>query len=104
MTKLITVQKAKDEVKRLQEYLDLVEDYEANTLEKWIIKEFAITNSLVEVTKRANARGLTLNGSLIDKEYVKSIICGKSTDKLHRLLRLGFNKRIKTIKKGQYPF
>ena len=66
--KLITPQRAKEEVKRLQEYIELVESYEADTLEKWIVKEYAFTNSMVEVVKRANDRGFTNNGSLIDKK------------------------------------
>jgi hypothetical protein len=42
---LITVRKAKEEIKRLQFYINLVEDYEADTLEKLIIKEYAFENS-----------------------------------------------------------
>ncbi|MEF7664378.1 MULTISPECIES: hypothetical protein [Bacillus cereus group] len=39
MGKLITVERAKREIKKLQEYVDLVESYEADTLEKLIITE-----------------------------------------------------------------
>lgn len=39
MGKLITVERAKREIKKLQEYVDLVESYEADTLDKLIIKE-----------------------------------------------------------------
>jgi hypothetical protein len=46
MEKLITVRRAKEEIKRLQEYIDLAESYEADTLEKLIIKEYAFTNSM----------------------------------------------------------
>ena len=76
--KLITPQRAKEEVKRLQEYIELVESYEADTLEKWIVKEYAFTNSMVEVVKRANDRGFTNNGSLIDKSkpFATSLLDG----------------------------
>ena len=76
--KLITPQRAKEEVKRLQEYIELVESYEADTLEKWIVKEYAFTNSMVEVVKRANDRGFTNNGSLIDKSkpFARSLLDG----------------------------
>jgi hypothetical protein len=46
MTKLITVERAKSEIKRLQYYVNLVESYEADTLDKAIIKEYAFTNSV----------------------------------------------------------
>ena len=64
--KLITPQRAKEQVKQLQEYIDLVESYQADTLEKWIVKECAFTNSMIEVVRRANHHGLTYNGSTID--------------------------------------
>ncbi|WEZ71216.1 hypothetical protein [Bacillus altitudinis] len=40
-TKLITVTRAQAEINRLQQYISLVEEYQADTLEKWIIKEYA---------------------------------------------------------------
>jgi hypothetical protein len=55
-TKLITVSRAQAEIKRLQQYISLVEEYQADTLEKWIIKEYAYTNSITEVVKRATAK------------------------------------------------
>ncbi|WP_353853970.1 hypothetical protein [Bacillus sp. Bos-x628] len=64
MPKLITVQRAYDEIKRLQHYIELAETYEADNLEKWIIKEYAYTNSITEVVKRANSKGFTYNGVL----------------------------------------
>ena len=72
--KLITPQRAKEEVKRLQEYIDLVESYQADTLEKWIVKEYAFTNSMIEVVRRANHRGLTYNGSPIDQKFVVPLL------------------------------
>lgn len=51
MSKLMTVERAKNEIKRLQEYVDLVESYEAESLENMIIKEYAYTNSIVGVIK-----------------------------------------------------
>lgn len=97
--KLITVQKAKMEIKKLQEFIVLVESYEADTLEKWIIKEYGYTNSLLEVVKRANANGFTNNGDPVDKQFVTSVISGKPKDELHRLLRLGYRQRIKPSKR-----
>ena len=54
--KLIIVERAEKEINRLQKYIELVENYGADTLEKWIIKEYAYTNSIVEVVKRISER------------------------------------------------
>jgi hypothetical protein len=66
--KLITVERAEKEINRLQKYIELVENYEADTLEKWIIKEYAYTNSIVEVVKRISDRGFTINERPVDKK------------------------------------
>src|SRR3954466_3171804 len=101
-SKLITVERAEKEINRLQKYIELVENYEANTLEKWIVKEYAYTNSIVEVVKMINDRGFTINERPVDKKYVTSILNGKIMDELHRLLRLDYRQRIKLLKKPNY--
>ena|SRR5699024_6629920 len=99
MAKLITVSKAQEEIKRLQHYVELVEQYEADTLEKWIIKEYAYTNSMVEVVRRANAKGYTNNGNEVDKAYVVSVINGKTNGELHKILRTGYKLKIRPNKR-----
>lgn len=96
-TKLITVPRAEAEIKRLQHYITLVAEYQADTLEKWIIKEYAYTNSITEVVKRANAKGITL-----DKAYAKTVFKGKASDELHRMLRSGYFARLKPKKERLY--
>lgn len=98
--KLITVQKAKEELKRLQNYIELVENYHADTIEKAIIKEYAYTNSLTEVVKRVNNNGLH-QGEPIVKNYVTAVINGKPMDELHKLMGQGYRERIKSNKKKQ---
>jgi hypothetical protein len=100
MAKLITVKKAKEEIVRLQEYINLVDSYEVSTLDTWIIKEYALTNSIKEVVKQGIAIGMIQpNGEPLDKAFVVSVINGKATDKLHRLVRSGYRLRIKPSQK-----
>ena len=96
-TKLITVPRAQAEIKRLQHYLTLVEEYQADTLEKWIIKEYAYTNSITKVVERAKAEGISL-----DQAYAKSILKGVPSDELHKLLRSGYFARLKPKKERRY--
>jgi hypothetical protein len=101
-TKLITVRKAKEEVKRLHAYITLVESYEADTLEKLIIKEYAFENSIAEVVRVLERRGIKRNGYPVDYDYVRSVIKGKASDELHRMLRSGYQHKINKVKKGKY--
>jgi hypothetical protein len=95
MAKLITVRRAKEEIKQLQDYIDLAESYKADTLEKLIIKEYAFTNSIAEVTRVLNRRGFLVNGKIIEKQDVLAIIKSKPKDELHGLLRSGYLSRTK---------
>jgi hypothetical protein len=94
MTKLITVQKAKEEIQRLQTYVHLVEGYEADTVEKMIIKEHAQTNSIVKVIEILTNRGIS-----IEKQDVLDVIKSKPQDELHRLIRKGYMIRTKHTRK-----
>lgn len=93
---LITVKKARAEVERLQRYITLVETYEADTLEKRVIKNYACTNSMSKVVKL-----MTDEGHSVDYQYVSSVISGKPSDELHRIIRTGYMKRTKPKRKGQ---
>jgi capsid portal protein len=95
--KLITVPRAEAEIKRLQQYITLVEEYQADTMEKWIIKEYVYTNGITEVVKRANAKGMAL-----EQAYAKSVLKGKASDELHRMLRSGYLARLKPKKERIY--
>lgn len=100
MAKLITVQRANDEIQKLQHFIDLVQSYEADTIEKWIIKEYAYTNSIVEVVRRASVRNI-LNGDMpLDREFVTAVIKSKPSDELHRIMQSGYKHRVK-INKGK---
>lgn len=71
--KFITLDRAKTEIKRLQYYVNLVETYDPLNLEQEIIKEYAITSSIPEVSKRLN----------ISYEKVVEVISSKGKDELH---------------------
>lgn len=95
LTTLITVKKAKEEVERLQRYITLVESYKADTVEKQIIKNYACTNSMAKVVKV-----MTDEGYSVDHQYVSSVISGKPSDELHRIIRTGYMKRTKPSRKS----
>jgi hypothetical protein len=80
--------------------VDLVLSYEADTIEKMIIKEYANSNSMTKVVKKLEDAGMLNDGTKIDKEYVSFVINSKPKDQLHRILRSGYKQRVKhSIKK-----
>jgi len=86
VSKLITVERAQKEVERLQHYLKLVEEYETDTLDKWIIKQYAITNSLKRVVEKAQEQYFVE----IEREYIVGVIKSKPKDELHKMMKAGY--------------
>jgi predicted CoA-binding protein len=75
--KIITLDRAKSEIKRLQAYVDLVEVYQPATLEEEIIKEYAITSSIPAVIKKLS----------VSHEKVVDVISSRGKDDLHKIAR-----------------
>jgi hypothetical protein len=99
LVKLLTIQRAKDEINRLQEYINLVDTFETNTLENWIIREYAITGSIKTVVANANNQSFTYNSGLVDRTFVTAVINGKANDRLHKLVRSIYRQKVKSRKK-----
>jgi hypothetical protein len=103
VSKLITVKKAQDEVKRLQYYLDLVENYSVDTIEKWVIKEYAYTNSMLKVVRSAYLQSITQNGQPVDKAFVFLVLNSDAqADELHLLLQSGYKSKVKASHKARF--
>lgn len=99
MEKFITVTKAKQDVKMLNEYINLWESYETDTVQKKIIKEYALLSSLEEVANRLNLKGYSFEGHLIEAKDVRAVIIQTPKDKLHRIVQRGYNKKIRVKRK-----
>jgi len=89
MTKLITLERAKKEIERMQHYVDLVEAYPVDSIEQEIIKEYAITNSIIKVC--ANLK--------LEREFVLNVIKGRGSDELHKMMRSGYFHKINRKKR-----
>ncbi|WP_430789134.1 hypothetical protein VBD025_02865 [Virgibacillus flavescens] len=98
--KLITPDKARKEIERLRNYIELVECYEVDTLEQWIIKKYAETNSIKKILEIADNESIKKGGIALGREYVTSVIIGKTKDELHRIIRLGFIQKYKPNKRN----
>jgi hypothetical protein len=88
MAKLITYKQAKDEIIRLKNYVQLVEGYQTNTLEKMIIKEYALMNSMPKVAEKLKYLGVT-------REMVAIVLKSTPQDGLHKILKSGYMTKTK---------
>ncbi|MFB3164738.1 hypothetical protein ABLO26_25590 [Neobacillus sp. 179-J 1A1 HS] len=81
----MTFDKAKKEIQRLQHYVDLVEGYQPISLDQEIVKEYALTSSLKEVSKRLN----------VSYEKVADVISSLGKDELHKVVHSAYMKKTK---------
>ncbi|WP_040206389.1 hypothetical protein [Neobacillus jeddahensis] len=104
MKAFLTVENAKIEIsnsehyiKKLKEYINLVENYETDTFEKLVIKTYALLGNVAKVADKVNSEGFRFNQS---RKYtsndITAIIQSKDTiDNLHEIVR-DIQKRNKT--------
>lgn len=95
MRTLITVDKAREEIKWLQNYIQLVENYDTNTIEKRILKEYAHIGNSQKVATKLNCEGLSINKRDILPQDVTAIIRSKAADDLHKIIKRGFQYKFR---------
>ncbi len=99
MKMLKTVDAAKKEIKELQDFVFLVENYEVTKVEQKILKEYAYVGSMVKVVENINKE---FGPDTIDKTIVSNLLQSKTQDELHK--RLKSNYLLKTRPSRRKPY
>jgi hypothetical protein len=90
--KLMTLDRAKSEIVKLQSYVSLIESYQPQSIEQEIIKEYAIKNSIPKVCEKLS----------VSHEKVVDVISSMGKDELHRTVRSGYMQKTKHIRNIRY--
>lgn len=105
MTKFQTVQQSKKQIVKMQEFVDLVEAYQPETLEQQIIKEYAHSGSIVKVAEKVNSLGYSIEGRPYEGADISAVIRGKGNSDLHKVIRSGYllkTRHSRTKKNDRY--
>ncbi|MFS0776099.1 hypothetical protein ABC255_08845 [Neobacillus sp. 3P2-tot-E-2] len=89
---IMTLDRAKKEIENLQYYVRLVESYQPQSIEQEIVKEYAITSSIVEVCKKLP----------VSHEKVVDVITTLGKDELHKIVRKGYMQKTKHMRSYRY--
>lgn len=88
------VEDAKEQIKDLEKYIELMESYVTDSVEKKAIKSYILLGSVAEVAKEINDEGyrlLTKNG---ERKYIgkdiSNIINSETMDDLHEMAKKKF--------------
>lgn len=93
MKVLLTVEQAKTQIKRLQEYVDLAESLQPRTFEEHVIKEYAYLGSITKVACRLNEAGWLVDKNPVEVEDVRKVLRKRGINDLHKIIRSGYYKR-----------
>lgn len=89
------ISEAKEHIKELEKYIELVENYDARTFEKKVFKLYVLRENVTKITKELNEEGYRIgNRKLITKD-VSDLIKSKATDEMHEMARRMFNQNKK---------
>lgn len=92
-----TVDKARKELEFLTHFLELVESYNPDTLEKKIILEYAHFDSGKKVFELLNKIGL-----VDEYEFVMNVIKSKPMDELHKIVRSDYMLRTRAARNPKH--
>ncbi|GEM_PF-1610030 len=99
MKRFLTLEKAEKEVALLNEYISLVNNYKVHDVNHWIIKNYALTNSIAGVIKKSlKDNTLETYNTIITREMVLEVLRAKPHDDLHKVVSNGYFKKIKKNK------
>ncbi|MFP3324585.1 hypothetical protein R0K05_15975 [Planococcus sp. SIMBA_160] len=100
MKRLKPLAEVKTDVQELKDYIDLVENYETNTLAQKVVKSYACTSSLSKTLLEINAELQSANLPCIEHSYVLNLIKSKPQDDLHKLVRSSYFSKVKSRHSG----
>ncbi|AQQ55232.1 hypothetical protein [Planococcus lenghuensis] len=98
MKRLPTVEEAKKEIQFLQQFVQLTEEHEEDTLEKRVVKLYATHGSIKTV---ADVLNMERENQLepIEPSFIRDIIQSKPSDSLHQLIRAYYLKKTRHMRK-----
>lgn len=86
----MNVQEARDKIKELEDYIELVEGYETGSFERGAIKSYALLENVTEVATILNGLDYIVGNRKVLGKDVSDIIRSKPTDEFHEMAKKMF--------------
>lgn len=94
--RLKTLDGVKEDIRKLEAYVSLVENYKTETIAQKIIKSYACTSSLSKTLSEVNLELITIDKPCVELSFVTELIKSRPQDELHRLVRMSYLSKVKT--------
>lgn len=94
----MTIDEAREQIKKLEDYIELVEMYTPETFEQHAIKLYVLQEHVARVAKMLNELGFRIGKRKVIGTDVSNILRAKPTDELHELAVKLFKQNKKMVK------
>jgi len=94
----MTIDEAREQIKRLEDYIETVEGYVPITFEQHAIKLYVLHEHVARVAKMLNELGFRIGKRKVIGTDVSDILRAKPTDELHELAVKLFKQNKKMVK------
>ncbi|QFF98692.1 hypothetical protein PB01_07515 [Psychrobacillus glaciei] len=86
---------AKDQIKKIEEYIQKVENYVADAFEKKVFKLYVLRENVTKITKELNEEEYRIGNRKLISKNILDLIRRKPTDEMHEMARKLFNQNKK---------
>lgn len=87
----MTIDEAKKRIQELEDYIELIENYQADTIQKEAIKLYVQLENVSMVADELNEKGYRMGQRKVISKDVSEIIRNKPIDELHSLAKKMFS-------------
>ncbi|PAD70872.1 hypothetical protein CHH83_01340 [Bacillus sp. 7586-K] len=91
----MNIEQARNQIKELENFIKMVENYEDDTFEKKAIKLYVLKENVTEVANELNEKGHRIGSRKVVGKDVSDIIRTKPIDEMHELAKKMFGKNRK---------
>lgn len=94
------ISEARERIKKLEEFIVMVEAYQAVTYEQKVFKLYVLRENVTKITKELNEQGYRIGKRKLITKDISDLIRSKPTDEMHEMARKLFNSNKKRSATG----
>jgi hypothetical protein len=94
----MNIKEAKEQIKELQDYIQLIESYQATTFEEKALYLYVQLESVSKVANELNKNGYKVGNRKVISKDVSDIIRSKQTDDMHALAKKFFKGKKSSVR------
>ncbi|MEH7650840.1 hypothetical protein [Bacillus safensis] len=86
------IEQARNRIRELENYIEMLENYNADTFEREAIKLYVLTESVSKVATELNDKGYRVGNRKVIGKDVSDVIRSKAQDDLHAVAKKMFSR------------